>query len=53
MTVWINGERGYLCFAVDYEGDVLKRCVTKTRGSQTAMNFSDEQCEDMAASIRS
>ena len=35
----INGERHYLWRAVDHEGEVLERSVTKTRDKKAALKF--------------
>jgi putative transposase len=39
MFVKINGERHYLWRAVDHEGEVLERVVTKTRDKRAALKF--------------
>jgi len=39
MFVKINGERHYLWRAVDHEGEVLERFVTKTRDKKAALKF--------------
>jgi len=39
MFVKINGERYYLWRAVDHEGEVLERYVTKTRDRKAALKF--------------
>ena len=44
MFVKINGERSYLCWAVDHEGEVLEGLVTKTRDKKDALKFRKKQC---------
>ena len=39
VFVKINGERHYLWRAVDHEGEVLERFVTKTRDKKAALKF--------------
>jgi len=39
MFVKINGERHYLCRAVDHEGEVLESFVTRTRDKKAALKF--------------
>jgi putative transposase len=39
MFVKINGERHYLCWSVDHEGEVLESFVTKTRDKKAALKF--------------
>ena len=39
VFVKINGERHYLCRAVDHEGEVLESFVTKTRDKKAALKF--------------
>lgn len=39
MFVKINGEKHYLWWAVDHEGEVLESFVTKTRDKKAALKF--------------
>ena len=39
VFVKINGERHYLCRAVDHEGEVLESFVTKSRDKKAALEF--------------
>ena len=39
VFVKINGERHYLWRAVDFDGEVLESCVTKTRDKKAALKF--------------
>ncbi len=39
MFVKINGERHYLWFAVDHEGEVLESYVTQRRDKKAALKF--------------
>ena len=38
----INGERHYLWFAVDHDGEVLESYVAKKRNNKAALNFMEK-----------
>ena len=49
----INGQRHYLWFAVDHEGEVLESYVTKKRDNKAALNFMEKLYNIMGLPMRS